>query len=81
MVCEVSREEVKNSVVTYDFGKGAVDVIVSLPKRSEIKRRFSEEIEKMMLKAGEQFRDVRLNLTYGEAKMKLDLNMQMRQQY
>lgn len=71
---EVSGEEVKNSAVTYDSGKGAVDVAVSLPKRSEVKRRFSEEIEKMMIKAGEQFRYVRLSLTYGEAKMKLDLN-------
>ena len=78
VVCEVSEDEVKNSVVTCDSGKGAVDVVVSLPKRNEVKRRFSEEIEKMMEKAGEQFRDVRLNLTCGEVKMKLDLNMQVR---
>lgn len=77
VVCEVSGDEVKNSAVTYDPGKGAVDAVVSLPKRNEVKRRFSEEIEKMMRNTGEQFRDVRLNLTYGEVKMKLDMNMQM----
>ena len=74
VACEVSGDVVTNSAVTYDSGKGAVDVAVSLPKRNEVKRRFSEEIEKMMEKAGEQFRYVRLSLTYGEAKMELDLN-------
>ena len=71
---EVSGEEVKNSAVTYYFGKDAVDAVVSLPKRSEVKRRFGEEVGKMMKEAGEQIRDVRLSLTCGEAKMKLDLN-------
>ena len=78
VVCEIADSEVKNSIVTYDTGKGLVEANVSLPTRNETRLKWAgnavlkEELEKRGVKE----RPVRLSLACGARKVEMDLDMQ-----
>ena len=78
VVCEIADGEMKNSVVTYDTGKGIVEASISLPNHNETRGggRGKAVLEKELEKRGVKERPVRLSLAYGATKVKIDLDMQ-----
>lgn len=78
MVCEIVNGEIKNSVVTYDTGKGIVKASISLPKRNETRGTGpgNAVLERVLEKRGIKECPVRLSLAYGATKAEIDLDMQ-----
>ena len=78
VVCEIANGEIKNSVVTYDTGKGIVEASISLPKRNETRGAGPGNaiLEAELEKRGIKQRPVRLSLVYGATKAEIDLDMQ-----
>lgn len=78
VVCEIVDGEIKNSVVTYDKGKGIVEARITLPNRNETRGIGSGNaiLEKELEKRGIKECPVRLRLAYGAVEVKIDLDMQ-----
>ena len=78
VVCEVVDGEMKNSVVTYDTGKGIVEASISLPNHNETRGigAGNAALERVLEKRGIKERPVRLSLAHGATKAEIDLDMQ-----